>query len=46
MKPESIATMFSKDMKTKVSFPFTLTRDNLEQLLKKNETKLFYGLYL
>jgi ATP-dependent Lon protease len=46
MKPESITSMFSKDMKTKVSFPFTLTRDNLEQLLKKNETKLFYGLYL
>jgi hypothetical protein len=46
MKPESITTMFSKDMKTKVSFPFTLTRDNLEQLLKKNETKLCYGLYL
>ena len=46
MKPDSITAMFSNEMKTRVSFPFTLTRDNLEQLLKRNETKLYFGLYL
>ena len=46
MKPESISTMFSNELKTRVTFPFTLDRENLEQLLKKNETKLYYGLYL
>jgi hypothetical protein len=33
MKPESISTMFSNELKTRVSFPFTLDRENLEQLL-------------
>lgn len=46
MKPDSISTLFSNEMKTRVSFPFVLTLENLEQLLKRNETKLYFGLYL
>ena len=46
MKQDSISTMFSNEMKTRVSFPFALTLENLEQLLKRNETKLYFGLYL
>ena len=46
MKQDSISTLFSNEMKTRVSFPFALTLENLEQLLKRNETKLYFGLYL
>jgi ATP-dependent Lon protease len=46
MKQESISTLFTNEMKTRVSFPFALTLENLEQLLKRNETKLYFGLYL
>ena len=46
MKPDSISNMFSNEMKTRVDFPFTLTRENLEQLLKRNESKMYFGLYI
>jgi hypothetical protein len=46
MKQDSISTLFTNEMKTRVSFPFMLTLENLEQLLKRNETKLYFGLYL
>jgi ATP-dependent Lon protease len=47
MTPGAIVSMFPKEFKaTNVNFPYTITRDNLEHLLKKNETRLAYGMYL
>ena len=47
MTPATITSMFPKEFKTSdVKFPFVVSRENLEHLLKKNETKLFHGLYL
>jgi hypothetical protein len=47
MTPATITSMFPKELKTSdVKFPFIVSRDNMDYLLKKNETKLFHGLYL
>ena len=47
MTPGAIVSMFPKEFKAiDVKFPFAVTRDNLEHLLKKNETRLAYGMYL
>ena len=47
MTPAAITSMFPKELKTSdVKFPFVVSRDNMDYLLKKNETKLFHGLYL
>ena len=47
MTPATITSMFPKNFKTTdVKFPFIVSRDNMEYLLKKSETKLFHGLYL
>ena len=47
MTPATITSMFPKEFKTSdVKFPFVVSRDNMDYLLKKNETKLFHGLYL
>jgi ATP-dependent Lon protease len=47
MTPAAITSMFPKEFKTSdVKFPFVVSRDNMDYLLKKNETKLFHGLYL
>ena len=47
MTPGTIVSMFPKEFKvTEVKFPFVVTRDNLEYLLKKNEAKLLHGMYL
>ncbi len=47
MTPGTIVSMFPKEFKSnEVTFPFSVTRDNLEHLLKKNEVKLCYGMYV
>ena len=47
MTPGTIVSMFPKEFKSnEVVFPFTVTRNNLEHLLKKNEVKLCYGMYV
>jgi len=47
MTPGTIVSMFPKEFKSnEVVFPFTVTRTNLEHLLKKNEVKLCYGMYV
>jgi len=47
MTPGTIVSMFPKEFKSnEVVFPFTVTRNNLEHLLKKNEVKLCYGMYI
>lgn len=47
MRPDTIVSMFPKEFKSnEVVFPFTVTRNNLEHLLKKNEVKLCYGMYV
>jgi ATP-dependent Lon protease len=44
MRPNS--NLFEEDMSLKVTFPFTLTKDIVDKLIKKSEVPLLYNLYI
>ena len=44
MRPNS--NLFEEDMSLKVTFPFTVTKDIVDKLIKKSEVPLLYNLYI
>jgi len=44
MRPNS--NLFEEDMSLKVTFPFTVTKDIVDKLIKKSEVPLLYNLYV
>ena len=44
MRPNS--NLFEEDMSLKVTFPFTVTKDIVDKLIKKTEVPLLYNLYI
>jgi len=44
MRPNS--NLFEEDMSLKVTFPFTITKDIVDKLIKKSEVPLLYNLYI
>jgi ATP-dependent Lon protease len=44
MKPDT--NLFEQDMSLKVQFPFTVTKDIVDKLIKKNENGLSPSLYM
>ena len=44
MRPNS--NLFEEDMSLNVTFPFTVTKDIVDKLIKKSEVPLLYNLYV
>ena len=44
MRPNS--NLFEEDMSLNVTFPFTVTKDIVDKLIKKSEVPLLYNLYI
>jgi len=44
MKPET--NLFEEDMSLKVQFPFTVTKNIVDKLIKKSENSLSSSLYM
>ena len=44
MRPNS--NLFEEDMSLNVTFPFTVSKDIVDKLIKKSEVPLLYNLYV